>query len=108
VLIIHQKIIPVKGDQMDGVKNSFCWGAAYGFIAAGLISLVFHQIREARLKTGLKNLALDKFPDAAQPGMTSAGVVKTSKQAALAFIMWSLVLVTVIGLVAAGVYFIAL
>lgn len=91
---------------MEEVRNSFCCGIVYGFIAGGIIGLTFHQIREARTKMGLKNRPLDNFPDAAQPKLTSSGVVSTSQQATARYVMWMFFLIVFVMAVIAGVLYV--
>jgi hypothetical protein len=86
--------------------NSFCCGALYGFIAAGIIALILTQMREARGRLGHKDRPLDKFPDSAHPNMTPLGLVKTSRQALTDIIMWSFLLSLIVGIVIAGLYYI--
>lgn len=85
---------------------SFCFGTFYGFVAAGVIAWVATQIRQERLQTGRKDLALDRFPDSAHPNMTSAGIVDGSNQAALRLVGWSILLIGFIGLSLAGLFYI--
>jgi hypothetical protein len=87
-------------------SNSFCFGFFYGAFASGLIALFLNKIREARVKSGLRDRSLNNFPDAAQPNMTSAGVVKTSRQAIVSLFVWGFVLAFFVGTIVAGLYFI--
>lgn len=86
-------------------ENSFCFGAFYGAIAAGIVGSVLRYIREARVKSGLKNRSLDQFPDSAQPNLTSSGIVKTSREAFINMILWSFLLIFFAGIAIAGVYY---
>jgi hypothetical protein len=85
--------------------GTFCAGAVLGFLVAGVVSFIFVQIRDARMKIGHKDRPLDKFPDSAHPAMTPAGLVRTSHEAQFTVIAWSLVLIIFVGLVLVGVYF---
>lgn len=89
---------------MEEVENSFCCGAAYGFLAAGIMGVILSRIREARVRSGLQNLNLDRFSDAVQPSLTSAGVVHNSHLAMVSVVFWSLLLIIIIGLVAYGAF----
>jgi hypothetical protein len=91
---------------MEEVRDSFCCGTMYGLIVGGIIGLTLHQIREARTKMGLKNRPLDNFPDAAQPQMTSSGVVNTSQQATVRYVMWTFFLIVFVVAVIAGVLYV--
>jgi len=86
--------------------SNFCCGTLYGFIAAGMIASVLVQIRDARFKLDHKDRPLDKFPDSAHPNMTPSGLVKTSRQALIDIIMWSFLLILLVGMVVAGLYYI--
>jgi len=87
-------------------QDSFCCGLVYGFIAAGIIATVLGHIREARVKMGLKNRPLNNFPDAAQPGMTSSGVVNTSQQAMFRYVMWTIALIVIVVVVVGGAFYV--
>jgi ABC-type antimicrobial peptide transport system permease subunit len=91
---------------MGGVQGSFCCGLVYGFVAAGFIAMVLSNIREARLKMGLKDRSLNNFPDAAQPNMTSSGVVNTSQEAMFRYVMWIIALIVIIVMVVGGIFYI--
>jgi hypothetical protein len=91
---------------MEEIRNSFCCGIAYGFIAGGIIGSVLRQIREAHTKMGLKNRSLDSFPDAAQPKLTSSGVVSTSQQATARYVMWIFFLIVFAVAGIAGVFYV--
>jgi hypothetical protein len=90
---------------MAEAQNSFCCGSLYGFIAAGIIAFILVKLREARLKMGLRNRPLSNFPDAAQPEMTSSSVVSTSRQAALAYAIWTFMLLVILAMVASGFFY---
>lgn len=87
-------------------EYSFCFGAFYGAIAAGIIALILNKIREARVKTGLRDRSLNNFPDSAQPNMTSSGIVRTSQEAVVSMVMWSFVLAIFAGVMLVGLYYI--
>lgn len=91
---------------MAEAQNSFCCGSLYGFIAAGIIAYILVRLREARVRMGLRNRALSNFPDAAQPEMTSSGIVSTSRQAMLAYAMWTFMLLVILVMVASGLFYI--
>ncbi len=92
---------------MDNIESlSFCFGLFYGGLAAGFLAVIAGQIRQARMQMGLKNRSLDNFPDAAQPGMTSSGIVRTSQLAAFRFIFFSAILLILVVLALVGAYFI--
>jgi hypothetical protein len=92
---------------MEGIEGaSFCFGTFYGAIAAGIVSQILIQIREARGKAGLKNRSFDKFPDSAQPNLTSSGIVRSSQQANIKAVMFSVLLVFFFGVAGVGVYYI--
>jgi len=63
---------------MIGFQDTFCCGAIFGFVMAGIIGIILGQIRESRNRIGARNRPLDTFPDASHPGMTSTGVVRKS------------------------------
>ena len=86
---------------------SFCSGTAYGLIVGLVVGLIGRKIKESQVKMGLKNRALDNFPDSAQPKMTSSGVVSDSNRAGVNLVLWSIAMLIVVGLAAAGAYAIA-
>jgi hypothetical protein len=75
-----------------------------GFLLAGLLGIILVRIREARARIERQNWSLDRFPDSAQPNMTSAGVVHTSQMAMVSVVFWSLLLIIIIGLLAYGAF----
>ncbi|MBE7554374.1 MAG: hypothetical protein HS126_25260 [Anaerolineales bacterium] len=90
---------------MDGSSSIFCLGVLYGAFAAGIVAVILNKIRDAKTKRGFRIRTLNNFPDAAQPGMTSSGIVKTSQQALLNLIMWNTTLIIFIGIVIVGLYY---
>ncbi len=92
---------------MEGIEGaSFCFGIFYGAIAAGIVAQILIQIREARLKAGFKDRSFDKFPDSAQPNLTSFGVVKNSQQASIKVVTFTVLLVFFVTIAGVGVYYI--
>lgn len=91
---------------MAEAQNSFCCGSLYGFIAAGIIAYILVQLREARGQMGQKNRPLDTFADASQPRMTASGIVNTSRQAMLRYVMWTFVLLVILVMVARGFFYV--
>lgn len=84
-------------------ENNFLVGGLCGFIAAGCLGVILTQMRVARTKMGLKDKAMDNFPDAAQPKLTPSSVVNTSHQAGLELMFWFVILIILIGVMVAGV-----
>lgn len=92
---------------MDGISTgSFCFGAFYGFAAAGIIALIANRMREARLKMDYKDRPYDKFPHAAQSNLTASAVIRTSGHERWVYTGLSIVLVIFIGLALTGLFFI--
>lgn len=92
---------------MTGIEEfSFCFGTLYGAITVGIVALILNQIREARLKAGFKDRSFDKFPDSAQPNLTSSGVVRSSRQAGIRIVMFTVFLVFFVAIAGAGAYYI--
>ena len=92
---------------MGNIENaSFCFGLFYGVFAVGIIAAVANQIRFERLQMGMKDRTLDKFPDSAQPNMTSSGVVRKSRDATFRYAMLIIVLLAFIGLAIFGIYWV--
>jgi len=79
--------------QMD---NDFSLGLIYGGIATGIICFILGRIREAMKKMGDRNRPLDTFPDAAQPRLTPAGIVRKSTLAMFSCVFWIIILVVVV------------
>jgi nitrate reductase gamma subunit len=78
------------------MQNNFYNGLVFGFIAAGLIGLILNRIREARARMGQRNRPLNTFPDAIQPRMTPASIVRNSLLATFSCVFWIIVLVVVV------------
>ena len=85
---------------------SFCFGTFYGFVAAGVIALIASRMREARVKMGHKDRTYDQFPDSLHPNLKAGEVTKSSREAALTHSFLFVVMLAVIGLASAGVFFI--
>jgi hypothetical protein len=92
---------------MDTISSgSFCFGAIYGFLTAGIIALIAGRMREARLKMDYKDRPYDKFPNALQSNLTASQVLQTSWHERWVYTGLSVVLVVVIGLTLTGVFMI--
>jgi hypothetical protein len=65
-------------------------------------------MREARVKMGNRDRALDKFPDSAQPSLTPGGLVRSADQATFKYILLVLALVVFGVLFPFGVYYVLL
>ena len=76
--------------------NDFTYGYVYGFVSAGIIGFIMGRVREARGKMGQRNRPLDTFPDASQPKMTAADIVRNSILSMFTCIFWVLVLIATI------------
>lgn len=85
-------------------SGTFCAGSLFGFIVAWIMGLILGQIRGAQTRMGTQDRALDRFPDAAQPTLTPAGIVTDSRDARWAVFVWTLILFIFVGLVLGGVY----
>jgi hypothetical protein len=85
-------------------SSTFCMGAIYGFVAAGIMGFILNQIRVARLKAEHQDRQLDQFPDSMHPDLTPIGIVRTSGAARLAISAWSLILILVLAVTLAGAY----
>ena len=74
--------------QPEQVQWFFIW-----FVCAGIIGFLFNRIRVANASFGQRNRPLDTFPDAAQPGLSSARIVRRSFGGLLSCIFWLMILV---------------
>jgi hypothetical protein len=101
--IIHEKVAEVKEVAVE--NGTFCAGTLLGFVVAGIIGLILDRIREARGRARAQDRPLDTFPDATQPNLTPAGIVRTSQEAQFTLIALILILIIFLGLVFVGVYF---
>jgi hypothetical protein len=72
--------------------DTFKCGFLFGILAAGFLGLVLVQIREARMRMGRQYQSLDTFPDAFQPHLTPAGIVRSSIAAMFTCLFWVAVL----------------
>jgi hypothetical protein len=75
--------------------NNFSCGVVYGIIAAGIIWLVFGQIRNSNKKIGLQHRNLDAFSDAEKQNLTAAKIVRSSMLGMLGCIFWTVALIWV-------------
>lgn len=92
---------------MDTISSgSFCFGAMYGFFAAGIIALIASRMREARLKMDYKDRPYDKFPHALQPNLTASQVLQTSWHERWVYSALSVAMIVVIGIALTGVFYI--
>jgi hypothetical protein len=89
-------------------SGTFCAGSVFGFIVAWIIGVILGQIRGAQTRMEAQDRALDGFPDARQPTLTPAGIVRDSHEAQWAAIGWTLMLIIFVTALVAGVYFFAL
>lgn len=74
------------------MENIFYCGAAYGFLVAGILGIIFSNIRQARTRLGAQNRPLDTFPDSIQPNITPARIVRNSRMAIFSCIFWTVLL----------------
>jgi hypothetical protein len=79
--------------------DGFTLGFVYGFVSAGFIGFVFGQIQKAKGSIGQRNRPLDTFPDASQPKMTAASIVRKSIISMFACLFWILILVATLALI---------
>jgi hypothetical protein len=75
--------------------NNFSRGVVYGIIAAGIIWLVFGQIRNSNKKIGLQHRTLDTFSDSEKKNLTAAKIVRGSMLGTLGCIFWTVALIWV-------------
>jgi len=89
-------------------KTSFLAGGVCGGMVVAIFALLLNLIRVAQVKAGAASRSLASFPDAAQPGLTPAGIVAASHAATLQIFLLLILLFLFTGLVGAGcVYFLS-
>ena len=86
-------------------KTSFLTGSICGFVAGGMMGWILFQIQQARARAGAKDRSLDRFPAASQPTLTPEGIVDSSGQAAVSAILWTLILLLLVGGLFVAIYF---
>jgi hypothetical protein len=70
------------------MEDKFYVGFVYGLMVGGILGYILSNIRAARTKMGTKNRPLDSFPDAIQPNLTPAKIVRNSRMAMFSCIFW--------------------
>ena len=73
--------------------GSFCGGTVLGSIYGAVIVYLLWQMTEIRKKIAAADNPFDKFPDAVQPKMTAAGVMRTSWNARFTYALLVIFLV---------------
>jgi hypothetical protein len=87
------------GEEGKKMQNCFTWGFFCGFASAVVLGLIWSRIQNAGGSIGKINKALDTFPDAIQPKMTAASIVKKSIISMFACLFWILILVATLALI---------
>lgn len=75
------------------MNANYVSGFAHGFIAAVIICYVVGRMSKASGTIKRRRKPLDTFPDAAQPHLTPAKIVRESTLAMLAWLFWLIILV---------------
>ena len=78
------------------MNNAACVGWIFGMLYGGAVGLILYEMRQAQLKMGHSDRALDKFPDSAQPDLTARKLMSTARQARLMYILYIVVLILVL------------
>ena len=79
---------------------NFIKGFLYGAVFIVFIGLIWGQMSKARNTIKKRNKPLDTFPEADQPNLTPAKIVRKSLWAMFAWIFWLLILAAFILLMA--------
>ena len=83
-----------------GMNIDLIRGIFYGVVFTVFIGFVRDQMKKARGTIEKRNKPLDTFPDAAQPHLTPAKIVRESIWARIKWFLWLLLLIFVCGIFA--------